>query len=213
MKMIDNEVKQFLNAVDSPAPAPGGGSVSALVSALGVCLLRMVGHLTIGKKKFSAFSEDEQKAFLDEFARLEGIRGQLEEEIDKDTIAFNKVMAAYKLPKETEEEQAMRKNAIEMATKEAIETPYQAAVAAASALSGLDLLLKMGNKNAISDLGVAVLLLAAGIEGALFNVRINLPVLSDEKLRNTYKEQCDKILAYTNLQKTDLLNKVYKILV
>ncbi|HOP56898.1 MAG TPA: cyclodeaminase/cyclohydrolase family protein [Bacillota bacterium] len=213
MKMIDNEVKQFLNAVDSPAPAPGGGSVSALVSALGVCLLRMVGHLTIGKKKFSAFPEDEQKAFLDEFARLEGIRGQLEEEIDKDTIAFNKVMAAYKLPKETEEEQAMRKNAIEMATKEAIETPYQAAVAAASALSGLDLLLKMGNKNAISDLGVAVLLLAAGIEGALFNVRINLPVLSDEKLRNTYKEQCDKILAYTNLQKTDLLNKVYKILV
>jgi len=209
MKLIDCQVKEFLDAVDSKAPAPGGGSVSALVSALGVCLLRMVGHLTIGKKKYLALPENDQKAFMDEFERLENLRQQLEEEIDKDTIAFNKVMAAYKLSKETEEEIDIRKKAIEKATLEAIETPYQAAVTATSAFANMDILVRLGNKNAISDLGVAILLLASGIEGALFNVRINLPVLTDEKIRNKYTEECDKIQAYVNAQKTFYLGKIY----
>ena len=103
MKLIDMKVLDFTNLVDSKSPAPGGGSVSALCGSLGTSLARMVGHLTIGKKKFLALDVNIQKQFIEVIHSLEGLKNELLMLVDKDTEAFNQIMLAYKMPKDTPE--------------------------------------------------------------------------------------------------------------
>ncbi|MGL5099966.1 MAG: cyclodeaminase/cyclohydrolase family protein [Fusobacteriaceae bacterium] len=104
MKLIELTINEFLSEVDSPSPAPGGGSVSALASALGVSLIRMVGHLSFGKKKFEGLDEGIKMEFKRRFDELQGIEEELKNLIDKDTESFKLFMAAMKMPKETDEE-------------------------------------------------------------------------------------------------------------
>lgn len=108
MKLVEMDVIKFLNEVDSNSPAPGGGSVSALASSLGVSLGRMVAHLSFGKKKYEGNSDEAKAAFVKNFDELLKIKEELNILIDKDSEAYNTVMAAFKLPKETEEEKAIR---------------------------------------------------------------------------------------------------------
>lgn len=190
----DLSVEQFINEVDSKSPAPGGGSVSALSSSLGIALAKMVGHLTIGKKKFKALDEDVQDRFNNALHILNGIKDQMIELIDKDTEAFNLIMAAFSLPKETEEEKTHRLEQIELGTLEAIKVPYRIAELSYTAMQQLEMVLKYGNKNALSDLGVSTLLLQAGLEGAILNVKINLPGISDEEVKHFYTEESKRLL-------------------
>ena len=128
MRLIDLKVNEFIEQVDSSSPAPGGGSVSALASSLGVALARMVSHLTIGKKKFQAFDEVIQNEYTTRFNHLESILEQLLVLIDQDTEAFNEIMKAFKMPKETDDEKTKRNEAIEKATLGAIKVPYEIGV-------------------------------------------------------------------------------------
>lgn len=191
--LIDLTLVDFVKEVDSDKPAPGGGSVSSVASTIGCALARMVGHLSFGKKKYEANSDADKANFEAAFNKIKTHQDRLEVLVDEDTKSFGVFMDAMKLPKETDEEKAYRSAQMEEATKVIIKVPFEIATESLEALRSLDTIIEFGNKNAITDVGVAALLLHAGIEGAILNVKINLPGLSDEALVNDYVKKCEDI--------------------
>ncbi len=184
MKLVDLTVKNYLDVLKSDAPAPGGGSVSALSAAQGIALVAMVSDLTIGKAKYADFEAVCQKAKEDATELYE----KLIEAIDKDTEAFNLVSAAFKLPKDTDENKAKRSKAIAEATLVATEVPFETLTLCMEALKVTKTIVGKSNPNAASDLGVAALNLLAGIKGAWLNVMINLPGVKDEAAKAKFAE-------------------------
>ncbi len=212
MKLADLTLREFIREVDSAAPAPGGGSVSALASALGAGLLRMVGHLTIPKKKFTKLEEILQAQFIQNHETLKLLENRLVELIDKDTEAFNEIMQAFKMPKETNEDQEKRNRAIESATLKAIEVPENIADVALEALTMVEFVAEHGNKNALSDVGVSALTLYAGLEGACLNMKINLSGLSDEATKTYYQNKIDSLIKQAETLKSSVLAKIHQAL-
>lgn len=204
LKVID-----FVNEVDSKSPAPGGGSVSALASSLGLALTRMVGHLSVGKKKFKALDEDIQFSFKSIIESFEEMKVEMLELIDKDTDAFNLIMAGFKLPKETDEEKSLRSIKIEEGTLEAIKIPFRVAVLSLDALMNIEYILKYGNKNTLSDIGVSALLLSAGLEGAILNVKINIPGITSDETKEYYLSKSKEILNEGTKLKNEILQIVH----
>jgi formiminotetrahydrofolate cyclodeaminase len=195
-------LKSFLDELASASPAPGGGSVAALSGALGAALSSMVCRLTIGKKKYAGV-EEEMKKIL---SQSEELREQFTVLIEKDSAAFNKVMEAISLPKDSEPQKALRNAAIREATKEATLVPLQVMKHCIDALALVQTVAASGNPNSISDAGVAALMLHAAVEGAALNVRINLNGLEDTEfvgwkseelssLRNTSRMMLEEIQA------------------
>jgi formiminotetrahydrofolate cyclodeaminase len=181
---------QFGEVLGSNSPAPGGGSVAALSGMLGANLVSMVCRLTIGKKGYEAH-EQEASAVLGEADRL---AGSLLQRIDLDTEAFNEVMAAFKLPKETDEQKTARTAAIQQGYKSAIRSPQGIARECLEVLRLAERLLGRSNTNAVSDLGVAAQQAIAGVEGALMNVRINLPSIKDADFVTRANDEIDSLL-------------------
>lgn len=165
----------FLDEVASSAPAPGGGSVAALAGALGAALTSMVCNLTVGKKRYAEV-EDEMKKVL---AQAEHLREQFTGLVERDTHAFNKVMEAFALPKDTDPQKALRAAAIREATKEATLVPLEVMKHCIDALALAQVVAARGNANSVSDAGVSAIMLHAALEGAALNVRINLNGLDD----------------------------------
>ncbi len=188
--LTEMTVAQFLDELASNSPAPGGGSVAALAGAAGAALTSMVCNLTIGKKKYA----DVQNDMTLVLQQTEQLRKELALLIDKDTEAFNAVMAAFGLPKETEQEQAARTAAIQEATKAATLIPLQVMRVCEQATSDALTVAKKGNKNSASDSGVAALMLRAGCAGAALNVRINLGGLNDASFVQQITQQYEGIL-------------------
>lgn len=180
----------FLDEVASSSPAPGGGSVAALAAALGAALTSMVCNLTIGKKKY-ADVEEEMRRIL---KQSEELRSRFTALMDRDTDAFNKVMEAFGLPKDSEAQRALRDAAIVAATKEATLVPLEVMKHCIDGLALAQKVAAQGNKNSISDAGVAALMLHAGCEAAALNVRINLKSLSDVEFVNWKKDEMESIL-------------------
>jgi formiminotetrahydrofolate cyclodeaminase len=210
MKLIDLNVNDFVNEVDSKSPAPGGGSVSALSSSLGVALASMVGHLSMDKKAFSALDPIIQLEFKDTHQDLIMLKQEIIQLVDKDTEAFNLIMKAYQLPKETEEQKLIRKQKIQEGTHEAILIPVKVASLSLSALTHLDIILKYGNKNTISDLGVAVLALSTGIEGACLNILINLPGIDDQMIVKQYQAQAYNFILKAHQKRDELMKLIHE---
>ena len=200
--LVEQSVLDFLGEVDSNSPAPGGGSVSSLVGAMGVALARMYGHLSIGKKKYLALDECIQKEFETCFEQLTYYKDALSDGVDLDCAAYQKVMEAYRLPKETDEEKVVRQGAINTAMEGAILSPYRMMENALAAMKLCLKLLPYGNKNALSDLGCAILCLDMAIHGAYLNVRINLS--SDEQVQ-TWLDKIDAIVS----ESEEIKNRVF----
>lgn len=171
-----SSTSDFYNEVAAKTPTPGGGSVAAAAGTLGAALSSMVCRLTIGKKKY-ADVENELKEILE---KSEALREQLKEMIVKDGEAFDQVMAARKLPKDNDEEIARRDKAIFVATKIAARTPLETAGLALKILELIKVVAEKGNVNSVSDAGVAALMAKAAIEGAIYNVRINIGGFGDQ---------------------------------
>ena len=191
MKLIELKLNEYLDVLLSDAPAPGGGSVSALAGAQGAALLAMVCDLTTSKEKFA---DDHQLC-----SEIRKEAGELYEgfaaAIDEDTEAFNLVAAAFKMPKETDEEKAARKKAIADGTLEATKVPYRVMEMASRGLAFAEKLQGHYNSNCDSDYGVGVLNFMACMRGAWLNVKINLPGVKDETLAKKYEETGRKMLA------------------
>ncbi len=169
----------FLEEVASKAPTPGGGSVAALAGALSGALGSMVCRLTVGRKKYAAAAEEMKQALR----QTERVRSKLTSAIESDARAFEAVMKASRLPKETPEEIARREAAIQEATKKAAEVPLSVMEEVQALLIPLQAIAEMGNINSVSDAGVAALMAQSACEGAHLNVETNLPSLADTALK------------------------------
>lgn len=209
MRLIDMSVAEFSDIVDSNSPAPGGGSVAALASNIGIGLARMMAHLSFGKKKYEALDENIRLEFVDRFNKMADIRKELMELIDKDTESFNEVMKAMKMPKETKEQIKLRKSAIQDATLFSIEVPFKTAKLSLKALELLKYLVEYGNQNAITDIGVGTLMLYTGLEGAILNVKVNLMGLDNKELHDSYSNSCKEILSNAEAIKDKLIQDIH----
>ena len=185
MKLIDLRMNEYLDILLSDAPAPGGGSVSALAGTQAAALMGMVCGLTIGKEKYA----DYQEVCIEAKDKAEDLYTKFAEAIDKDTEAYNLVAAAFKMPKETDEEKAARKQAIADGTLEATKVPFSVMQMAAAGLEIAESMVGRSNPNAASDIGVAVLNLMTCMKGAWLNVKINLPGVKDEELAAKYSAE------------------------
>ncbi len=207
MKIID-----FLNEVDSPSPAPGGGSVAALCGSLGVALSRMYAHLSISKKRFKDLDETVQIQFLRTFQMMEAKRSELLEAIDQDSEAYNTVMEAIHMPKDSDEQRTARSEAMQKATITAIESPYHIMELSTDIMSTFMDIIPFGNKNAVSDIAVGVLMLDTAVKSAGYNVRINLSSLQDDALRTAWQKRMEEQLTKSESWKTLLLREAEKYL-
>ncbi len=183
---------QFLDALASAEPTPGGGTASAVAGAMGTALLVMVAGLPKTRT-----NSDEARAALDGVrAGLLPLRASLEVCADRDAEAFNAVMAAYRLPRATDEDKASRKTAIARAMRGATEVPLQTLRLTCRALDLGETVAHHGNVSAASDVGVAASLLHAACEGAAANVRINLGAWSEESFRTETAAETDALAAH-----------------
>ncbi len=173
---MEMTVREFQAALASSSPTPGGGTAAAIALGQASALTIMVCDLTIGKEKWQDGWSIAEKAMLLS-AKIMGRAGEL---ADEDSDAFDEVMSSFKLPKNTDEEISIRRNAIRSATLTATQKPYETAELALELLNVLPELAIKGNSNAVSDVGVAGLLASAACKGALFNVDINLGSLPED---------------------------------
>ena len=185
--LVDLTIKGFLAETAGSAPVPGGGSISALNGAIATALTEMVANLTIGKKKY-ADVEGQMRTIATEAAI---IRERLIRDIDRDSEAYDRVFAAFKLPKETEEEKAERSRVIQDATKQAAMVPMEVAEEIASVMETIIYVAHKGNRNAVTDACVAMMTARTCVLGALLNVRINLTSSKDEAFVKRMSEKAD----------------------
>ena len=183
--LIDLNLGEFINELSMDSPAPGGGSTAALCGALSAALSSMVSNLTVGKKGY----EGVQKKVKKIAEAAQALKDNFLRDVDSDTIAFNKVMEVFKMPKKTDSQKEERIFAIEEAYKEATLVPFGVIKKSVEALKLAKEVAQKGNKNSISDAGVSGLTALAAAEGAYYNVKINLPDIRDKEFRLKIKQQ------------------------
>ena len=189
-------LREFCNETLSDSPAPGGGSVAALMGALGASLGGMVANLSAGKRGW----DDKLEYFSGWAVKAQQLKDELLSLVDEDTAAFNKVMDAFALSKESAEEKAVRSAAIEQATKYAAEVPLKVMETASKSYELLAEMADKGNPASVSDVGVGALAIRACIEGAALNVRINLAQLKDEKFKGVLAQRMRNISVDSDAQ-------------
>jgi len=199
--LIDKKVSNFLDELASNSPTPGGGSVAALAGALGAALISMVGNLTVGKKKYEDVEEDIKKII----SSSEKLRYELSQLIEEDVKVFNNFMATYKMPKDTEDEKKMRTKKIQEALVEAAKVPLKTAYKCLDIMILSQEVVEKGNINVISDAGVAVLMAEAALESAILNVKINLRMIKNEKIREELSSSIKELLLKEKGQKEKVL--------
>ena len=186
---LNKSLKNYLEELSSNSPTPGGGNVSALSGSLACNLGIMVCNLTIGKKKYAEF-EDEIKTIK---SKLESLSDSFLDLAAKDNMAFDKVMEAFKLPKETEEQKMLRSEKIEEATLAAAVVPSEVIATARKTLPYIQKVAVNGNQNSVSDAGVALSLLSTAAEGAFLNVVINCTSLANKTVGREFMKKSEII--------------------
>src|SRR5436305_6562128 len=194
--LVKMDVREFCNETLSDSPAPGGGSVAALMGALGASLGGMVANLSAGKRGW----DDKLEYFSESAVKAQQLKDESLSLVDEDTAAFNKVMDAFALPKESAEEKAARSTAIEQATKYAAEVPLKVMETASKSYELLTEMAEKGNPASASDVGVGALATHGCIEGAALNVRINLAQLKHEKFKAELADRVRKASAHSETQ-------------
>jgi len=188
--LTSRSVVEFLDALASASPTPGGGSASALAGALAAALIAMVCRLTLGRASFAAVAPRMQGTL----SEAELLRRRLAEAVDDDAGAYEAVMAAYKRPRGSEEEKAARSAAVQSALKGATQVPLQVAADCVQLLGMARFVAESGNPNAASDGDVAVLLAGVGARGAIRNVEINLSGIRDSRFTEQIGAQLKGLL-------------------
>jgi glutamate formiminotransferase/formiminotetrahydrofolate cyclodeaminase len=203
-KLVSMTLTDFADETASESPAPGGGSISAYVGALGVSLATMVANLSSHKQgwddRWQEFSQWAEKGQL--------IKDQLIKLVDEDTRAFNKIMAAFGLPKASAEDKAIRTQAIQDATKNAIEVPFKVMQLSFESMEVIKAMATIGNPNSVSDAGVGALCARSAVMGAFMNVRINAKDYADKLFVSDIIKKGTEIESNTIMMENDILNIV-----
>lgn len=207
-KLVDMTCVGFAEETASESPAPGGGSVSAYMGALGAALGTMVANLSSHKPGW----DDRWDYFAGYAEEGHGIMEELLHLVDEDTAAFNGIMAVLGMPKSTPEEKSMRADAMEKATLYATEVPLKTMRCAFRAFPLLKAMVENGNPNSVSDVGVGVLSIRAAVVGAMLNVKINAAGLKDRQIADKLVEEAEDIVKKTKILETELLDSVEKVI-
>jgi len=198
-------INKYIADLSSKLPAPGGGSASALVSTAGVGLLLMVANFTVDKKGYENYQNEIRSLLL----ILEKYTAQLEKLVDEDITAYGKISAVYKLPKDTDEQKAYKEQQNQSVLKEAMEVPLQIMTASNEVLTQTaERLLEIGNKNLITDVACGVLFLKAGIDGAKYNVDINLSFIKDSGFVSKKRDITNSIISNSRTITEKILGKI-----
>ncbi len=203
-RLIDMDLVAFANETASESPAPGGGSISAYVATLGVSLGTMVANLSASKKGWEATWEE----FSDWAEKGQQFKKQLMHLVDEDTRAFNMILEAFKLPKGTDEEKAIRKEAVQAATKFAIEIPFQVMEVTLQSMQVMKTMVEKGNPNSITDAAVGALCARTAVLGAHMNVRINASGFGDKAYLEKILARAMKIEAEAMQIEKEIIEKV-----
>jgi len=202
--LADHKIIEYLDKAAAGTAVPGGGSVAALNAALAAGLTEMVANLTIGKKGYEAV-EDEMKTIAEEASQL---RTKLTAAIDQDADAYTEVMAAYKLPKATDQETAVRKQKIQDAIKHAALVPLAVARDALAVIELAGQAIRKGNKNAASDGAVAAMNARTGALAAIYNVKINLGSINDDSFADKLAQEVRELESQVAKSENEALSYV-----
>jgi len=202
--LADHKITEYLDKAAAGTAVPGGGSVAALNAALAAGLTEMVANLTIGKKGYEAV-EDEMKTIAEEASQL---RTKLTAAIDQDADAYTEVMAAYKLPKATDQETAVRKQKIQDAIKHAALVPLAVARDALAVIELAGQAIRKGNKNAASDGAVAAMNARTGALAAIYNVKINLGSINDDSFADKLAQEVRELESQVAKSENEALSYV-----
>jgi glutamate formiminotransferase/formiminotetrahydrofolate cyclodeaminase len=203
-QLVDMSLIEFTDETASESPAPGGGSVSAYMGAMGVALGTMVANLSSHKRGW----DDRWEEFSDWAEKGMQYQNELVRLVDEDTNAFNKIMDAFSLPKKTEKEKELRKQAIEEATKNAILIPFRVMEVSYKALELIKAMAEIGNPNSVSDAGVGALAIRSCVKGAFLNVKINSGDLEDNSFVQTVSSKASEIEKKTEEMEKEILKIV-----
>lgn len=187
----DNSIQKFLDELAGSSSTPGGGSAAAVMGAMGAALVSMVCNLTIGKKNYADVEADMREVL----GRSENLRHRLTGMINDDVAAFNQVMAAYGMPKNSDEDKARRTAAIQEALKRATQVPLSCAKVSFEVMELAKRAAEKGNVNVVSDAGVAVLAACSALKSAALNVYVNTAAIKDEAFNAQKLAELDKVLA------------------
>lgn len=204
-RLIQLNLREFANITASESVAPGGGSTAAYVGALGVSLATMVANLSSHKRGW-----DDKWAFFSGWAEKgQHIKDALLQLVDEDTNAYNSILEAFRLPKGTEAEKSIRKEAIQAATKQAIEVPFQTLKLAVESLEIIKAMVENGNPNSVTDAGVGALCARAAAYGAFLNVKTNLPGLEDQSYGGQILQAAESYLEQVDAAEQEILQMVH----
>ena len=201
---LSKTLQNYLDELSSNSPTPGGGNVAALCGVLASSLGTMVCNLTIGKKKYVEVENEMNDAKI----KLESLQKDFVTLASKDNEAFDQVMNAFKLPKDTDEQKSFRREAIEKATYQAALVPAEVINKCSTLLPYLDIVANKGNQNSLSDAGVAISLTSTASQGAYLNVLINCTSLSDKQSANELLMKYEKINLEVNAKSKSLLDEI-----
>lgn len=199
----DKSVQLFLDELAGKSSTPGGGSAAAVMGAMGAALVSMVANFTLGKKGYEACAAEAE----DLLQRAESLRGRLTDMIRADVEAFDAVMAAYAMARDTDAQKAARSEAIQGALKQAADVPLACAALCADVIRLTKPMAAIGNKNVISDAGVAVLAAEAALRSAALNVYVNIGAIKDAAYVAERRQRLERILAGT----PELTEEVYAL--
>jgi formiminotetrahydrofolate cyclodeaminase len=189
-EMMTQQVQDYLDRLAGKLPAPGGGSAAALAGALGAASAAMVANFTVGNEKYAEAQEEMERCL----AAIEAVRSEMARLVDEDVTAYSAVGAAYGMPRGTDEEKAARTAAIQEALRAAAAVPMRLAAQCAALAEQLPPLLEKGNRNLVSDVGVAARLAEAACECAWLNVEVNLAYLKDEGFIKAARAEAEEYL-------------------
>ena len=197
-------VKDFIYETASESPAPGGGSIAALSAASAAALIEMVANLTIGKKGY-----DEVRKEMEEVKKVASeYKEKFINYIDEDSDSFNKIMAAFKMPKDTDEQKAERTKCVQSAFKGAATVPLNVGKDAFQLLQLAEKVVLKGNKNAVTDGAVAAMSARTAVHSAFYNVKINLGSIKDEQFVSNAKKEMEELESKVNDMEKGILSKV-----
>ncbi len=208
-RLIQMNLTEFADETASESPAPGGGSISAYCGSLGASLGTMVANLSAGKRGW----EEQLSYFSDWASKGQELKDNLLRSVDEDTAAFNEIMKAFSLSKNTDEEKKARTEAIENATKFACEVPFKVMKTSYETLALLAAMVEKGNQNSITDAGVGVLCVKTAVRGAYFNVLVNAKGLKDRVWADKMVKDAKDLLALNHKTADEILKKVEAALV
>jgi len=202
--LIKMNLRAFADETASEPPAPGGGSIAAYAGVLGISLATMVANLSSHKSGW----DEKWEEFSDWAAKGQKIKDELLKMVDEDTHAFNKIMDAFALPKSSDKEKKVRDQAIQNATKDAIEVPFKVMQLALNSMEVIKAMVETGNPNSVSDAGVGALCARSAVMGALLNVKINAAGLDDKTFAKEKLKKGGEIVEKTKKLEGEILGVV-----